>query len=95
MHLCDNPGCVNPRHLSSGSQFDNMRDMTQKGRRATGSKVANRGHLHPQSKLTEAQAREIRTRANAGELGRLLAKEFGISQNIVSKIKLKRSWKYI
>lgn len=32
MHSCDNRKCVNPEHLSAGTQVDNMLDCTSKGR---------------------------------------------------------------
>ena len=50
MHKCDNPRCVNPEHLSLGTQADNIRDMHIKGR-----------YVKPKSKLTDLDISNIRT----------------------------------
>jgi hypothetical protein len=31
-HSCDNPGCINPKHLSWGTQRDNIQDAVERGR---------------------------------------------------------------
>lgn len=50
-HHCDNPGCVNPKHLYVGTNATNVRDMWSRGRAAgptadNAAKVyCKRGHL--------------------------------------------------
>lgn len=54
-----------------------------------------RGESNVTAKLTEAQVREIHARANAGETGHALGREYGIGQSSVSRIKNKQAWLHI
>lgn len=85
-HRCDNPRCVNPSHLFSGSQKDNMRDMFRKRRKS------HSGQRNPNSRLTEDQARDIKTRY-LFDGGHALAREYGVSRNLPGMIFRGQIWK--
>lgn len=82
LHTCDNGGCCNWAHLYEGTPADNMRDKVERGR-ARGAAVGERHHM---AKLTNAQTEEVRARRRAGELLRVLAGEFDVSESRVSQI---------
>ena len=85
-HKCRNKHCVNPEHLETGTQAENMADMIRDG-------TSNRGIKHPKAKLAEEQVRQIRVRA--GENQRLLGEEFGVHQRTISSIILRKSWAWL
>jgi hypothetical protein len=55
LHSCNNPKCVNPKHLRYGSQVDNMSDMFKSGRNNTPF-----GERHNKAKLREQDIPIIR-----------------------------------
>lgn len=58
--------------------------------------LAARGEQQPQSKLTESDVREIRSRwAKGGVKQADIARRFGISQAKVSQIVLRKSWAHV
>lgn len=90
MHRCDNPTCVNPEHLSLGTQADNMADAAQKDRLATADDL-------PQTKLTAAQvARAIQEVTDGASTLRELAQEFGVSEaTLNSAVRGTKSWRHL
>lgn len=81
LHSCDHPWCMNPAHLHAGSALDNMREKVDRGRHRS-----PRGERHGRAVLSDLAAAEIRRRRAAGETGKALALEFGVSQQLVCDI---------
>lgn len=82
-HTCDNPTCVNPRHLFLGTAKDNAVDREVKGRGDTKKRV---GEKNPNSCITNKEAEEIRIRYKTGMSQKQLATEYKMSQPNISKI---------
>ena len=83
-HKCDNPSCVNPRHLFLGTRSDNMQDASRKGRMNTTHLSFASDETHQASKLSNAQVRLIRS----GKIKpSILAKQFGVHEATVYRAK--------
>ena len=86
-HKCDNPPCVNPRHLEIGTQADNVRDAVERGRWQL-------GETHNRAKLTESQVLEIRELAKTTPLN-ILAEKYSMDSSQVCRIVNRKSWRHI
>lgn len=84
-HTCDDPRCVNPRHLKGGTQSDNIRDRDERGRTA-------RGKRHGKSKLTEDDVVEMRRLRDQGWTLERLGEKFGVTKTNVSFIVRRITW---
>ena len=85
LHRCDNPPCINPRHLFVGTHQDNMADRDRKGR-------ARGGRAKARAKLTPAAVHEIRRALAEGVTGRELAHRYHLSKNAISEVKRGLTW---
>lgn len=85
-HSCDNKWCVNPDHLSVGTDKTNSDDKWSKGR---ANMAARRGQPNPLRKLSDGQADEIRR--SADPIAKT-AERFGVNKRVVWNIRHGRSY---
>ena len=85
LHRCDVPGCVRPSHLFLGTDADNARDRTEKGRGAKGERMGR-------AKLTWREVDAIRIRVAAGEMQKTLAAEFDVATSTIARIITRERW---
>ena len=89
LHVCDNPGCVNPGHLTLGTQQDNADDREVKGR---GHDKA--GEANGRAKLTLREVWQIRDLCKHKIATQIqIGIWYGISNVVISKISMFQLWK--
>lgn len=98
LHRCDNPSCVNPKHLFVGTPQDNMDDKIAKGRQGdSGTKTPSNGSLNGNAKLSDAQVIEVRRLKAAGLTARQILVRVGadVSLCTIRRCLQGRSWKVV
>lgn len=86
LHSCDNPACVNPKHLFLGTHQDNMKDKVHKGRQSTGEDCYN-------AKLTYEKVKELRDEYINGVRIEELSMKYGISTSGICDVVHNKRWK--
>lgn len=89
LHKCDNPHCVNPKHLYLGTYKNNAsdRETRDRGNHAYGMK-------HGRNKLTSSQVLEIRDLHDTGKYSCFrLASIYGVNPKTVYDIVNRKIWK--
>ena len=76
----------NEGNLYYGTHQQNMADRVTHG-------TSNRGQRHGMSRLTNAQAADIRARYKPG-MGPALSREFGVSKQTITRIVAGTTWQY-
>lgn len=84
-HKCDNPICIDERHLEPGTHQDNMDDMVKRGR-------SNKGTKNPHAKLSKEQALAIIAATGTQQS---IADHFGVCNQTVSEIKSGKRWAHL
>jgi hypothetical protein len=87
LHRCDNPACVNPKHLFLGKPIDNIRDCISKGR-------FPRGETQ-KSTLFEEDVARIKEMVLFGAIQRDVAKVFDVSPALVCTIVKRKRWAHL
>jgi len=94
-HHCDNPPCCRPDHLFTGTQRENLADMSRKGRRES-PWLRRPGESNVNVSLTEAEVRAIRAAYAAGGISQqALAERYGVSQVSVSRVIRHETWTHL
>lgn len=89
-HTCDNPKCINPKHLWLGTMKQNTLDSVIKGR-------ANRakGEMTGKSKLSNSQVIEMRKMRDDGKTFEVIGNRFGVTKANARYVCSGRTWRHL
>jgi hypothetical protein len=91
LHKCDNPKCVNPKHLFLGTQKSNINDMFEKKRENKA-----KGTKHAGAKITEEFVLSIRQEyKDWNGTQRAFAIKKGLSFSNMCEVLSGKAWKHI
>lgn len=94
LHRCDNPSCVNPKHLFLGTAKDNSDDKIKKGRFRCGPGM--KGEAHPLCILSKKQVKEIRRLyASGGFAYADLGTRYGVGATTIGAIIRRQNWGWL
>jgi hypothetical protein len=91
LHSCNNPLCINPKHLSPGTHQENTKQMIEEGR-------ANppKGEKHYAAKLNKKDVAEIKSLIEETNLSNAkIAERFNVDRRSIWGIRLGKTWKHI
>lgn len=85
MHICDNPLCVNPKHLRLGTQGENVKDMMAKSRHVVGEFQKRKGVDHFRSSFKDQADIDLicATEGNTKEL----AEQYGVAESTIKRVR--------
>ncbi len=87
LHHCDNPSCVNPKHLYLGDNTQNVNDRVNRQRG-----YEPKGELHHYAKMTEEDVKMIRkSKMRNCDLARM----FNVTDSCIFSIRSGRTWKHV
>ena len=84
-HRCDNPACVNPHHLETGTTLDNIMDRVLRNRSA-------KGTGNGRSKLKESDIKKILSDPRSSLQ---VAPDYGVSSSVILNVRNGKSWGHV
>lgn len=87
-HKCDNPPCINPSHLLTGTNQDNVDDKVERQRQ-------NKGEQIPSAKLKAEDVPVIFQLYAQGVSGQEIGKRMGVGGGAIMRVLQRKTWKHV